>query len=267
MLEPWALAYRAWKKKIAWQLYQRRDLHAVTVFHATSEMEAESIRRQGLRQPVIVLPNGVVLPCATRRPKADGEFREALFLSRIHPKKGLDLLVTAWSRLRPPGWRLTIAGNDDGGYKTILDEMIRNSGAADSIRYVGPAYGESKDALYREADLFVLPSHSENFGIVVVEALAWSIPVITTTGTPWNALATEGCGWWVPVTEAGIAGALAEATSLSSEALASMGRKGRRLTEVYYDWDSIALRFREAYALLAARDHTALRALSFVRVD
>jgi glycosyltransferase involved in cell wall biosynthesis len=267
MLEPWALAYRAWKKRIAWFAYQRRDLHAVTAFHATSDMEAESIRRQGLRQPIIVLPNGVHLPAAAERPSRTDGTRNALFLSRIHPKKGLDLLVKAWAQLRPAGWRLTIAGNDDGGYAAKLLEMIHAEGVADSIRYVGPAYGEAKDALYREADLFVLPSHSENFGIVVAEALAWSVPVITTTGTPWRELVSERCGWWVPVTETEITRALAEATALTPESLASMGRNGRLLMEQRYDWDSIAIRFRDAYSLVAARDWTALRALPFVRFD
>lgn len=259
------MAYRAWKKRIAWRIYQHRDLRHVTAFHATSEMEAESIRRFGFGQPIIVLPNGVFLPPRTDRGERAGVIRNALFLSRIHPKKGLDLLVSSWSRVRPQGWRLTIAGNDDGGYAATLEAMIRSSGAADSIQYVGPAYGEAKEALYRNADLFVLPSHSENFGIVVAEALGWGVPVITTTGTPWHELQSEHCGWWIPVTQDGLVAALAEATSVSDAARSAMGLAGRRLIETRYGWPAIARDMAAAYDALIARDATGLAALPFVR--
>ncbi|HLP07191.1 MAG TPA: glycosyltransferase [Opitutaceae bacterium] len=265
MLEPWAMAYRAWKKRIAWCVYQHRDLRHVTAFHATSEMEAESIRRLGFEQPIIVLPNGVFLPPKTNLDKRTGANRNALFLSRIHPKKGLDLLVSSWARVRPQGWRLTIAGNDDGGYAATLEAMIRNSGVAESIRYVGPAYGEAKEALYRDADLFVLPSHSENFGIVVAEALAWGVPVITTTGTPWRELQSEHCGWWIPVTQDGLVAALAEATSVPDAARSAMGLAGRHLIQSRYGWPAIARDMAAAYGALLARDATGLAALHFVR--
>ena len=116
MLAPWSLAQSRWKKRFGWTLYQRRDLHSAALFHATAEQEAEDVRRVGLRQPVALIPNGVDLPgrYGTDRPK--GEARQALFLSRIHPKKGLLNLVQAWAAVRPEGWELVLAGPDADGH-------------------------------------------------------------------------------------------------------------------------------------------------------
>jgi glycosyltransferase involved in cell wall biosynthesis len=269
MLEPWALAYHAWKKRLAWWLYQRRDLRGVTAFHATAEMEAESIRRLGFRQPIIVLPNGVAMPAPTehRRSVAEPATREALFLSRIHPKKGIDLLIEAWARLRPAGWRLTIAGNDEAGHAAVVERRIREAGLGEAVRYVGPAYGADKERLFRAAHLFVLPSHSENFGIVVAEALAYGMPVLTTTGTPWAELVSRHCGWHVAPTTDAIADALRQAVTLSVAELTAMGAAGRQLVVERYQWDAIARQFGAAYAALGARDADALAALPFVRHD
>ncbi len=267
MLEPWALAYHAWKKRLAWWLYQRRDLRLVTAFHATAEMEAESIRRLGFRQPIIVLPNGVDLPAdANRSLPPTGAPREVLFLSRIHPKKGINLLLEAWARVRPAGWRLNIAGNDEDGHAAVIGQRVRDLGLAESVRYVGPAYGEDKERLLRAAQLFVLPSFSENFGIVVAEALAHGVPVVTTTGTPWGELHSRRCGWHVPATSDAITAALADALARPESELAAMGAAGRCLIAERYQWSAIARQFEEAYALLGAGAMSRLAALPFVRV-
>lgn len=269
MLEPWALAYHAWKKRLAWWLYQRRDLQHVTAFHATADMEAESIRRLGFRQPIIVLPNGVALPApgAHGSGVAASATREALFLSRIHPKKGIDMLIDAWGRLRPAGWRLTIAGNDEDGHAAVVERRIREAGLGESVRFVGPAYGADKERLFRGAHLFVLPSHSENFGIVVAEALAYGMPVLTTTGTPWAELVSRRCGWHVDPSPDAIADALWQAVTLPAAELAAMGAAGRELVAERYQWDAIAREFGNAYAALCTRDLDALAALPFVRTD
>lgn len=254
MLEPWALAHRAWKKSIAMRLYQRKNLELAALFFVTAEQELASLRRLGLRQPVAVLPNGVDLPPlpaagASRRMHSP---RNAVFLGRIHPKKGLLNLVEAWSRLRPADWRLRLAGPDEGGHLDEVLQRVRALGLAGSIEHVGVVAGESTSALLASADLFVLPSHSENFGLVVAEALSHGVPVITTRGTPWEGLVTRRCGWWIEPTADALADSLRSAFALDAATLQAMGAKGRAYA-AELDWTSIARQTAEVYRWVLKR--------------
>jgi len=250
MLTPWSLQFRRWKKRLAWMLYQRADLRSATAFHVTSTDEADDIRRLGLRQPVSVIPLGVDLP-AVRLPEVPADrnrTRTVLFLSRIHPKKGLLGLADAWAQARQPGWRIVIAGPDEGGHRAQVERRFHEAGAGDSVCFAGPAYGEARDALYRAADLFILPSHSENFGLVVPEALACGIPVITTRATPWVELERQGCGWWVDPTVEALTGALRQALALSDAERRTMGERGRDLVAAHYTWEAVAQQVSSNYA-------------------
>lgn len=240
MLEDWALAYRGWKKRLAWRLYQEADLRGARAFCASSAQEAEQLRKLGFAQPIAVTPNGVDLPGGGIVRPANRERRTALFLSRIHPKKGLLDLVQAWAAVRPAGWRLVIAGPDEDGHAKVVEAAVENASLQDVVTFRGEVRGEEKRAVWREADLFVLPTHSENFGIVVAEALAWGLPVITTRGAPWSDLVGWKCGWWTERGAEGVATALAAAVALSDEARAAMGENGRRLVREKFTWDRIA---------------------------
>lgn len=251
MLEPWAVNYKKWKKKSAWWLYQRNDLKRAEAIHVTSDLENNNARRYQFPAPIYAIPNGIDVPEPTtigRPPHIRGRGRTALFLSRIHPKKGLSLLVEAWAWVRPPGWRLKIAGPDEVGHRRQIEELVRTRQLSDTISLVGEMGEDEKRDAFSESDLFILPSHSENFGIVVVEALAHGLPVLTTTGTPWSALPLRGCGWCVDATVDGIAAALREATSCSSITLNEMGARGREWIKDEFAWDKIAAQFLEAYA-------------------
>lgn len=249
MLEPWALAHRAWKKRLALLFYQRRDLETAAVLHATSRQEIETLRRLGFRKPIAMIPNGVSLPAQTEANGGTqssesnsatlGSTRTALFLGRIHPVKGLLQLVDSWNKIRPEGWRLVIAGPDEGGHRAEVEARTRAHGVTENIEFSGSVDGPEKEKLYRSADLFVLPSFSENFGMVVAEALAYGVPVITTCGAPWAGLVHHRCGWWVESTADGIAEALREATSLDRHDLRVMGDRGRVFAR-QFDWNEIA---------------------------
>ena len=256
MLEPWAMRQKPWKKAIAWRLYQQRDLQQAQRHHATAEAEAEQLRRLGLTVPVCVIPNGVDLPdfdggerAAGR--SAAGSARKVLFLSRIHPKKGLLMLIEAWSQVRPAGWLLEIAGPDEGGHRSEVGAAVSAAQLDDEVSFVGALEGEAKAAAFYGADFFILPTFSENFGLVVAEALAHGLPVVTTTGAPWSVLHERRCGWWVEPTVSGVSDGLRKATSCAPEVLESMGRKGRELVFAEFGWPRVAKDFATMYEGIA----------------
>lgn len=252
MLERIARDSKAAKKSIAWLAYQRQDLIRAAAIHATSDAELRSVRASGFRQPVIVLPNGVTPP-RTMPPRRDGRSstRTALFLSRIHPIKGLPFLLEAWSRIRPAGWRLLIIGNDDGGHRAEVAALIDRLGLKDVVSLGDAATEENKWRHYTGADLSILPTHSESFGLAIAEAMLADLPVITTHGAPWRILQTQNAGWWVPVGVEPLAAALSQATNMPPEELAAMGRRAGELVRREFDWQTIATRLWEAYDWLS----------------
>jgi glycosyltransferase involved in cell wall biosynthesis len=252
MLEPWAMGYKRLKKRLAWHLYQRKDLELARAFHATSAMEAESIRQLGFRQSIAVIPNGVSVPSSLKgtaglKPK---KRRQAVFLSRINPKKGLPNLVAAWEIVRPPDWRLLIVGPDEGGYRGEIELLIRQKGLTDCLELRGEVDDEEKWKIYQESQLFVLPSHTENFGIAIAEALSAGVPVITTRATPWDELESKKCGWWIEIGIQPLADALRKATAMDAYTLQAMGQRGAELIASKYEWTAIGQEMLRFYKWL-----------------
>lgn len=240
MLEPWAIKNNWWKKQIPWFLFQKKILTHATVIHVTSEQEAENIRNLGFKNPLAIIPNAIEIPLLHAEVCGEKKLHTALFLSRLHPKKGLPNLIKAWSVVKPDNWRLLIAGPDEGGHQGKIEHEVQELGLSDQIKFIGPISNENKWNLYQSADLFVLATYSENFGIVIAEALASGLPVITTKGAPWVELAQHNCGWWIDIGVAPLVKALKEATNLSTEQRHEMGRRGRELIKQNYTWETIA---------------------------
>lgn len=252
MLSEWSLAHRGGRKRVAWRIYQERDLASAGALHATSDMEADEIRAAGIRVPVVVVPNGVDLPPLAAPAAGPPErTRRFLFLSRIHPKKGLETLVEAWGVARPAGWELVIAGPDERGHRAEIERRARALDAGAAIRFTGAVADAEKWDLYRTADVFVLPTSSENFGAVVAEALASEVPVITTRSAPWSSLVESGCGWWTEAGAGPLAEAIREAAALPDDRRRAMGKHGRRLVAERFAWPAIARRMLEVYRWLA----------------
>jgi glycosyltransferase involved in cell wall biosynthesis len=248
MLEPWSLQYKKWKKRIAWKLYQYKDLKTAVCFHATASREAENIRKLGFSQPIAVIPMGVHFPDSMpRKQQVHQGVKSALFLSRIHPKKGLKDLVSAWNKINPENWNLFIAGPDEGGHEKEIKALVKKLGLSSKIHFLGHLSDTDKWHVYRSSDLFILPTYSENFGIVVAEALAAEIPVITTTETPWRMLEEEKCGWWIPPGEAPLVSALNQVLQLSGQELHAMGQRGREMVLKRYDWKLVARLMSDVY--------------------
>lgn len=257
MLEPWALSHKASRKKLAWLFYQRNLLRSASILHATAESEANQFQCLGLNGEPRIIPNGVALPDWTHIKNLRNEvslYKTCLFMSRLHPKKGLPLLLEAWARLCPKGWRLDIVGPDEAGHRAELDLLIHKLGIESTIRFLGPLEGSEKQATLAQADLFVLPTHSENFGIVVAEALAHGCPVIATHGAPWAILEQDHCGWWVPVSIAAVADALKAAMALSVNERREMGDRGRSVVEREFSWPKITEKFIELYGSVIYQD-------------
>lgn len=257
MLEPWAFRHKRLKKWLAWQLYQWRDLQRAQLLHATAAQEARNLEGFGLGVPVLMIPNGVDLPDiepgkAAARKARKARQQTALFLGRIYPVKGLPMLVEAWARVRPEGWRLQIAGPDEAGHRAEIERVVSAAGLNGVVSFLGPIEGEAKSGAYSNADLFILPSYSESFGMAVAEALAHGLPVLTTKGAPWPELAARGCGWSVAPTVEGIARGLCQSTSQDPAALRAMGARGRAWVAADFGWDAVANRFLDAYEQLRA---------------
>lgn len=247
MLAPWAMRHKRLKKAVAWHLYQRRDLARAELLHATAAEEAADLDRFALGVPVCTIPNGVDLPPRTARPLIDTSTRTALFLGRLYPVKGLPMLIEAWARIRPKGWRLRIAGPDEAGHRAALEAAVRAAALGDVISFFGEVRPHEKSVVYGAADLFILPSHSESFGMVVAEALAHELPVLTTRNVPWPELAVHGCGWSVDANADALARGLRMATAHEPPMLRAMGAKGRAWMAAEFGWDAIARRFIAAY--------------------
>ena len=270
MLEPWALAHKPMKKRIAWALYQRRLLAAAAGLHATAEPERASIRAKMPRQPIAVIANGVDCPASPPDPaqRENAAARTVAVLSRLHPVKNLPGLITAWRSIaadpRFDSWSLGIAGPDHQGHRAELASAIAAAGLQHRIRLEDAVPESGKAAFFAGADLFILPSFSENFGIVVAEALAHGVPVIASHGTPWAALEPNGCGWHVAPDPASLAAALALAMTLSPETRAEMGQRGHAYAGATFGWNRIAGQMLEFYEWLLHGRSRGGRAPDFV---
>lgn len=246
MLEPWALRQKRLKKWLALWWYQKKDLNRAQCIHVTAQAEADSVRKLGVTSRVEVIPNGTEIPESLPAKHANDKKR-VLFLSRIHPKKGLVDLISAWSQVMPSGWECVIAGTDEDGYASEVQNAIRKYGLEETVRMHPSVDGKEKWDLYRSADLFVLPSHSENFGLVIAEALASGVPVITTVQTPWEELISHRCGWWIEDNASALAVALKQATSTEDIELNEMGTRGRALIQSKYTWPAVAAKLATLY--------------------
>ncbi len=256
-LDPWILARSRGKKRLANYLFERANFRHASLWRACSKKEEQQIRDYGITAPVIVLPNGVALPPE----RSVGEIEElisefpkrrnhrAIFLSRIHKKKGLDLLIQAWAELPKEvtsDWELLLFGPDEGGYATEVSEWIEESDLGDSVRLMGGVTGKSKEAAFRSADLFVLPSYSEGFPMAVLEAASYGLPVVQTNECNFPELSAAGGAWECPPKIADLKGIMREALACNESERIKRGEAGRRLVAENYEWTSIAKRLHEA---------------------
>ena len=254
MLSPWAVDHHGTRKRLIWPL-QRRAVERAELLHATSDLEFAELREMHLKAPVTVVPNGIDIPARPNQRRSHTG-RTLLFLGRLHPVKGIEVLLAAWRDVQTTNrdWELVIAGSGESRYERELRETAARLGVQ-RVQFSGPVYGDSKSDLYFSADLFVLPSYTENFGMVVAEALAHECPAIVSRHAPWQELETEGCGWWTDNRPVDLAAVLDSAMKLPPLELTAMGERGRAWMERSFSWDSVARQMEASYLWVLGGGH------------
>lgn len=250
MLARDALAYSPLRKKLFSALLQDRALLATDLFHATSAAEVDDIRAAGWTQPVALIEPGIdVSDAMLPRPQ---KLCTVLYIGRIHPIKRLGDVLDVWQELslKHPLWRMRIVGPDDTAEALHLKQRIVSE-KLERITIEPALFGVEKAAAYAEADLFVLPTQSENFAMVVAEALAHGVPVICSKGAPWAGLETERCGWWTDIGPEPLRVALNTALQLPRPILRQMGARGRSWMARDFSWGSVAQKLDSTYRWLA----------------
>jgi glycosyltransferase involved in cell wall biosynthesis len=246
MLVPELIRERSrWMKTMWLRMFERRTFANAAAIHLTSHREEDDARRTAMPLPhPFIIPNGIdVVP----RPSVPRDERLVLYFGRISWKKRIDVLIDALAQL--PEARLAIAGNDDEGLTPKLRERARFAGVGDRVTFAGAIDPAAKWELLAGAAVLALPSISENFGNVVLEAMMTETPVVLSEGV---GLAEDVRNAGAGIVTADFAGALR--TLLADGALrAEMGRNGRALVESEFTWPSVAARMEEAYCSIASR--------------
>lgn len=249
MLYPEGLKKSNLLKEIALSLYQRKDLREANVLHATCNQEMYYLIALGFINPIAVIPNAIDI--TTVLPKIIGlkkEKKQIGFLGRFAPIKNLDILLKAWAEAgkNNPNWELVLIGDGDINYKNQLIQLAEKLNIK-NICVKGFLSGLEKEKALQSLDYLVLPSKSENFGMVVPEALIREIPVIASNGTPWEELNTYNAGWWIDIGVDPLVEALENALNLSDEERQIIGKNGRKLVEEKYSIEAVAQQMIELY--------------------
>ena len=253
MFEPYILNRSRWKKRLVHWLFEDRNVRSVRFWRALTATEADQIAATGARQPIVVIPNGLDVadfaqPADSERPirtaLVEGlakRSRRMLFLGRIHPKKGLSLLLPAWARVlsRARDWELVIAGPDEGGHLQEMRSLAAKLGLDGRVIFTGLVQGEEKVRLLHSADVFVIPSFSEGLPMSVLEALACEVPVVATRESNVGDLMASGSGWECGATVDSLAEALERAVIAPQAERDERGAVGRRVVETRYAWPSV----------------------------
>lgn len=259
MMSPWAWNHHRWRKAFAACGVHPGAFATAAGWHATSEAEADDIRRLGFTQPICVAPNGVVPPSEEEERLAARYWHEripelngrpvVLFYSRLHAKKRVLELIDLWISKPRGNWLLLLVGIPEQYTVAQLEAYVARKGGAGHVTVHDGAGGPPP---YAVASLFVLPSHSENFGLVIAEALVRGVPVLATDATPWSALAREGAGACVAWSAYG--SALDELLASSPETLRAKGDQARRWARAAFSWDNSAALVADFYdRLISAR--------------
>ncbi len=242
MLYPQALKYSKWVKKFFFYLWFKKDLENATCLHVTSKQEMYFLREMGFKNPIALIPNPIVF---SEKPVLGKENKQQIgFIGRFHLIKNIESLIEAFKRVNNNKYSLVIIGSGDSMYEKLLREK---SSGFDNIFFRGFLDGKEKEDAFRDLSYLVLPSHSENFGMVVPEALMEGIPVIASKGTPWEELNTHNCGWWVDNDVDTLAETIEIALNTPEEKRQDMGRNGQKFVIENYSVEVVTKKMIRLY--------------------
>jgi len=246
------------QKKIVWYLFQKKILNYSNIVHVTKIEDIALLRNMGIKSKIAYIPNGINIDeFKTLKDKQkskeslnlDLNKKYILFMSRLHPKKGLEYLVNSWIKLanKYKEWDLLIVGPEyDKTYVENIKNSIKKANLENRVTFTGMLKDQDRIDSFGASDLFVLPSHTENFGIAIAEAMAAKLPIITTKGTPWEEIEKYNAGWWVELNQENIDKALENALSLKEYELIQKGLNGFELIKKY-EWKYQAKKMKELY--------------------
>lgn len=237
-------------KPLQWKILERADL-----FHATAESEIEDIRSLGFKQDIALIPNFINVPEFNAHKVNTSKSKRLLFLSRIHPKKGLENLLEIWGLIQDDflDWHLDIAGVGEDSYVEYLKRKSVDM-SLKRIKWLGGVYGEDKNNIYRNSDIFVLPTFSENFGMVVLEALAQGCPVLVTKEAPWESLNKFNAGWCVENKKETILNTLVNIMKYDSKSLWDFGDRGFSYVKDNFSLESNSMKMIRSYDWILGKD-------------
>ena len=255
MMSPWAWNFHRWKKNLAYRFIHPGAIESASGFHATSKAEADDIRSLGFKQPICVAPNGIDRPDVMAEEQARRYWQKAcpeaferptaLFYSRFHRKKRLLELIDLWISEAPHDWLLLVVGFPQEYSVHELNEYVLRAGGHNSIIVFD---GTDAPHPYPAASLFLLPSLSENFGMVVAEALAYGLPVLVTDSTPWDCVNATDYGWCGPWDQ--FRSALHQSLALGHKTLRKRGAEARNWAVQEFSWDRTASILTDFYRSL-----------------
>ena len=251
-IQRWAGSSRIVLKAVWDSLWYHTADHAELTMHVTSEHERRETSTRFPKLRMVMIPNGVDVPAELNRIERKEDLR-LLFIGRLDPKKGIEALLKACSLVdSAPPWRLAIAGWGAPAYVLQLRAQIHALGVDGRVEMMGEVLSEAKKRLFERSDVTLVPSHTENFAIVIAEALAHGVPVIASKGTPWSRLESMKCGLWVDNDPETLADAI---RSISIMPLRDMGLTGREWMQKEFSWHSVAEQMLDLYHRCAAHDH------------
>ena len=252
-LSDWSLGHRRWKKRPYYALLERSHLEMASAIHVTSDAEADDVARLGYGDRARVIPLGVDVADRPPRKTPAGTSLRLLFLSRLHGKKNIPLLLRAIANASdaPRRIELTIAGGGEPGYREQLVALAAQLGLGDRVTFLGHVEGSAKTRAFAEADCFVLPSAHENFGLAVAEAMAAGLPAIVSPGVALSGdVSAAGAGLVTDATESALASAIAW-TAEHPAALVEMGDRAWQLAHRSLSWETTCARLASLYDELA----------------
>jgi glycosyltransferase involved in cell wall biosynthesis len=248
--EPWSFTQKKIKKKLAWFLYQKKILQKADLILCSSHLEKKNLLKLNKNFKIKVIPYGILENFIKKKIIKKKIKKKAIFFSRIHKKKGIEKLIKSWNKINDKNWILDICGPaDDNKYLKKIKLLKQNN----KINFIKPIYGDAqKIKLFEKYDIFLLPSHSENFGIVILESLARGLPVLTTTNTPWFNIKKLNAGWIINSNLKYLKFSLKKIFKSSKKDLHIKSRNALKLARKY-NWNNISKLYIDTYCQLLNR--------------